>query len=128
MWNQWKPISMLKDYLNIRKQYVEINGKKSKLLIVEYGVPQGSSFGPRLFSIYVNDLASSITTGELHLYADDTTAYVIGNSVEDVTQLLNVLFGEITDWCPQNRMTLHPDKSEVMIIRIAYVYWSSATS
>ena len=80
-------------------------------------MPQGSLFGPRFFSIYVNDLASSITTGELHLYADDTTAYVIGNSVEDVTELLNVLSGEITDWCSQNRMTLHPDKSEVMIIR-----------
>ena len=107
----------LKAYLNKTKQYLEINGKKSKLLIVEYGVPQGSLFGPRFFSIYVNDLASSITTSELHLYADDTTAYVIGNSVEDVTELLNVLFGEITDWCSQNRMTLHPDKSEVMIIR-----------
>ena len=82
----------LKDYLNNRKQYVEINGKKSKLLIVKYGVPQGSLFGPRLFSIYVNDLASSITTGELHLYADDTTAYVIGNSVEEVIELLNILF------------------------------------
>ena len=64
----------LKDYLNNRKQYVEIDGKKSMLLIVEYGVPQGSLFGPRLFSIYVNDLTSSITTGELHLYANDTTA------------------------------------------------------
>ena len=67
----------LKDYLNNRKQYVEINGRKSKLLMVEYGVSQGSLFGPRLFSIYVKDLASSITTGELHLYADDTTAYGI---------------------------------------------------
>ena len=50
----------LKDYLNNRKQYVEINGKKSKLLIVEYGVPQGSLFGPRLFSIYLNDLVSKL--------------------------------------------------------------------
>ena len=107
----------LKDYLNNRKHYVEINGKKSKLLIVEYGVPQGSLFGCRLFSIYVNDLASSITMGEMHLYADDTTAYVIGNSVEDVIELLNILFGEITERCSQNKMTLHPDKSEVIIIR-----------
>ena len=107
----------LKDYLNNRKQYAEINGKKSKLLIVEYGVSQGSLFGPRLFPIYVNDLASSITTGELYLYADDNTAYVIGNSVEHVIELVNILFGERTEWCSQNKMTLHLDKSEVMIIR-----------
>ena len=73
--------------------------------------------GHYLAHIYVNNLASSITTGQLHLYADDTTAYVIGNSVEDVIELLNVLSGEITDWCSQNKMTLHPDKSEVMIIK-----------
>ena len=51
----------------------------------------------------MNDLASSITTGELHLYVDDTTAYVIGNSVEDVIELLNMLFGEITEWCSRNK-------------------------
>ena len=51
--------------------------------------------GPRLFLIYVNDQASSITTGELHLYADDTTAYVIRNSVEDVIDLLNTQFCRI---------------------------------
>ena len=85
----------LKDYLNNRKQCVEINGEKSKLLIVEYGVPQGSLFCPRLFLIYVNDQARSITTGELHLYADDTTAYVIRNSVEDVIELLNTQFCRI---------------------------------
>ena len=68
----------------------------------------------------MNDLASLITTGELHLYADDTTAYIyiyIRNSVEDIIELLNILFGGITEWCSPNKMTLHPDKSEVMIIR-----------
>ena len=39
------------------------------------------------FSIYVNDFAESISKGELHLYADDTKAFVIGNSVVDqITQ------------------------------------------
>ena len=50
---------------------------------------------PAFFSIYVNDFAESISVGELHPYVDDTTTFVIGNSVDQVTQLLNVLFKEI---------------------------------
>ena len=56
---------------------MEINGKKSELLTVEEGVPQESLFGHRLFSIYTNGLSSSVTTGEAHIYVDDTTAYII---------------------------------------------------
>ena len=39
----WK---FLKSYLSEHSQFVEVNGKRSKLLIVEYGVPQGSLLGP----------------------------------------------------------------------------------
>ena len=51
-------LKFLKRYLSERSQFVEVNGKRSKLLIVEYGVPQGSLLGLRLYSIYVNDFCS----------------------------------------------------------------------
>lgn len=51
--------------------------------------------GPRLFSIYLNDFSKSISQGELHFYADDTTAFVIADSTDDVMRKLNLLFGEI---------------------------------
>ena len=41
-------------------------------------------FGPRLFSIFVNDLPTCDTTGEINMYADDTTAHVVGNSIDEV--------------------------------------------
>ena len=34
--------------------------------------------GPRLFSICVNDFSESVLQGELHMYADDATAFVVG--------------------------------------------------
>ena len=40
---------------------------------------------PGLFSIYVNDFLESISQGELHLYADDTTAFVIGDGTNAPT-------------------------------------------
>ena len=90
---------------------------KSPVLEVKYGVPQGSLLGPRLFSIYVNDFPDCITQGELHLYKDDTTAFVIGDNPDDVTIKLNCLFKEICAFCRLNKLTLHSGKSEAMIIQ-----------
>ena len=109
---------LLKSYLTDRSQYVELNGKKSKVTIIEYGVPQGSLLGLLLFLVYVNDMSGCVTVGELHLYADDTTAVVIGDSIEEVIDLLNILARDIYNWCNKNRLTVHAGKSEVFIIQI----------
>jgi len=109
-------LQWLTSYLENRQQFVDLNGVKSNLQYVSYGVPQGSLLGPRLFSIYVNDFADKVSTGELHLYADDTTAFVIGDTIDQVSQLLNVLLSDICSWCELNRLTIHPKKCEAMII------------
>ena len=110
-------LKFLKSYLSERSQFVEVNGKRSKLLIIEYDVPQGSLFGPRLYSIYVNDFAATIKGGEVHLYEDDTTAFVIGNNTHEVVELLNILFDELNEWWNINRLTIHTGKIEAMIIQ-----------
>ena len=107
----------LNSYLSNRHQFVELNVVKSPVLEVKYGVPQGSLRGPRLFSIYVNDFPDCITQGELHLYADDTTAFVIVDNPDDVTIKLSCLFKEICAFCRLNKLTLHSVKSKVMIIQ-----------
>ena len=57
-----------------------------------------------------------MSTGEPQLYADDTTAFVIGDSADNVIQLLNVLLVDICLWCELNRVTIHTKKCEAMII------------
>lgn len=44
-------------------------------LILSQGEPQGSIFGPSLFSLYRNDVAKAIWASLIHLYADDTIIY-----------------------------------------------------
>ena len=94
---------------------MEINGQKSELLIIEIGVPQGSLLGPRLFAIYVNDLPDSSPIGYIHMFADDTTIYYIGNGVQDVIKGLNLILEDFHIWCKKNRLIVHTGKTEAMI-------------
>lgn len=49
--HQW-----LMSYLLDRYQYTEVNNQRSMSLPIKFGVPQGSLLGPRLYTIYTNDL------------------------------------------------------------------------
>eukprot|EP00794_Sanderia_malayensis_P008587 gene8587-9505_t len=89
---------LIESYLKDRCQYVEINGKKSKLKLVEVGVPQGSLLGRRLFAIYVNDLPTAAKIGEMHMYADDTTVSVIRDAVDEAIIALNFITEDLNNW------------------------------
>ena len=66
---------------------------------------------------FVNDFAESVSHGELHMYGDDTTAFVISDCTDDVVRKRNLLFAEICSWCISNKLTVHTGKSEVMILQ-----------
>ena len=88
---------MIESYLENRQQYVERNGVKSSMKTVAYGVPQGSLLGPILFSEYMNDLPDITSTGEIHLYADDVTAFVKGENADECVSKLNGLATEMNN-------------------------------
>ena len=99
-------LQWLVSYLENRQQFVELNGVKSQLYFVSHEVPQGLLLGSCLFSIYINDCRKLKSNGERHLYADNATAFVISNSVDQVIQLLNVLLKEIVQWCRIDKLTI----------------------
>ena len=70
----------IKDILSNRKQQVVLNGHKSKSIPVTSGVPQGSVLGPVLFTMFVNDIPS-IVSSPIYMFADATKIFhVIRNS------------------------------------------------
>ena len=112
-----QPHNLLLNYLTNRKQFVQLGDTNSTSRTVSYGVPQGSLIGPRLFAIYINDLPEHVSAGQIFLYADDTTFYYIGRNTEEVIDALNVIGKDVGQWCEKNQMSIHTDKSEVMLIR-----------
>ena len=104
------------NYLTYRRQFTTVNGERSPTLPLEYGVPQGSLLGPRLYTIYVNDLPEYVTAGEIFIYADDTTVYCTGKDVGTVISSLNTIMEQILSWSSSNLLTIHPIKTEAMIL------------
>ena len=67
-------LKIIASYLSNRRQFVQVNDKKSPTLPIHFGVPQGSILGPVLFNLYVTDLSDQISSHSIQ-YADDTTLY-----------------------------------------------------
>jgi len=108
--------NLIVGYLSGRKHFVEIEGQRSSEAEVKFGVPQGSVLRPRLFSIYVNDLPQVPSCGRMEMFADDTTLYCIGNSIDDVCSKIQTSIIEIAKWCNRNVVTIHSDKTEIMLL------------
>ena len=72
-----------RNYLNNRQQKVRINDKYPDVKPTSFGVPQGSTLGPLLFIIYINDVFQDIDY-ETILYADDATVVMHAKSLSDL--------------------------------------------
>ena len=70
-----------------------------------------------MFSIYMNDIAESNSEGEIHLYAEGITAFVIGKAKDDAVNKMQYLVNEITQLCVLNRMTINAKKTDTLIIQ-----------
>ena len=105
-------------YLSERKQFVQIDDRKSSELEVTFGVPQGSILGPVLFNLYVNDLAKNLPTAvKAHQYANDTTLYAhckpspIGQCYAEIQEAID----ELSSWSSHNNLVLNSTKTKTML-------------
>ena len=102
-------------YLKNRKQYVCVDGVNSKILPLEYGVPQGSVLGPILFLIYINDAQFATNFIHLVLYADDINLLVSNKSLKKSIMVLNKELARLEEWFQANKLTVDLSKTKFIL-------------
>ena len=89
-------LGWIKSYLNGRQQFTAVNGSTSEMTPISFGIPQGSVLGPTLFTLFTNDLPSSVSSGSVFMFADDTTVYCISETAEKSIVQLNSALRELS--------------------------------
>ena len=80
-----------------------------------FGVPQGSTLGPLLFLLYVNDLPNSTKTIP-RLFADDTCLTVNHSNLSNLQTELNLELIRLSECCKSTKLTINPSKSQLLVI------------
>ena len=111
------PLAWFESYLQNRFQYISVNGTDSELLLIKYGVPQGSILGPLLFLLCINNLHKEITLSKIHLFADDTNFLYERPSLKDISRKINYDMSRVTHWVRANRISLNVGKTEIILFR-----------
>jgi hypothetical protein len=94
-------IDWFRSYLSNRQSFVRISGTVSFPYLVKCGVPQGSTLGPLLFNIFINDICDSIHNSQCLVFADDLKIYRSISDVDDC-KLLQHDINSVQNWCLDN--------------------------
>ena len=103
-------------YLSNRTQRVFFDGSFS-VKHVKCGVPQGSSLGPVLFSIFTNDLPLALNKACVCpcTLMDDSTIYQSATTAKEVTETLNKEFESVLEWVASNKLVLNISKTKSVL-------------
>ena len=103
-------------YLKNRTQVVTFIGFNSELKEINCGVSQGSSLGPLLFLIYINDLHYSIKFCKVHNFADDTNLINYNSFIKVINKQVNKDLKSLSNWLNANRICLNVSKTELVLV------------
>ena len=106
----------LRSYLMQREVSVSIGSCSSDCFSNSSGVPQSSTLGPLLFSLFVNDATFILQRGRKWFFADDVKVYFVVRDLADCRELQNLL-DMFNDWCERNKMVLCVAKCCVISFR-----------
>ena len=93
------PLQLFTSYLTNRLQGNTVSTQQA----VTCGIPQGSSLGPVLFLIYINDLPNCSSVLSFRILADDTNVFASAHDLRSLEQLINTVLKKVKLWCDANK-------------------------
>ena len=109
-------LQWFKIYLSGRRQSVACNGNNSGICNISTGVPQGSTLGPFLFLIFINDIPQHIRTGSSSIFADDSAIYTTGKSFMEMKCALQSSVYDAGRWFENKNLPINITKTTCMLI------------
>ena len=110
-----KFLEFLLSFIKDRKYFVHINGNNSETKSVNIGVPQGSTLGPLLFLLYINDMIHCSTVFFLSQFADDSTVTYSSLSLDQALLTAETQFKLVLDWLAANKLIINLNKTHLML-------------
>ena len=108
-----KILSWISSFLQNRTQFVIVDRRRSKIIAVISGVPQGTVLGPLLFLLYINDIFDVVKNCNIQVFADDSKLHKVIRSLIDKV-LLHEDLEAVMQWTQQNNMELNSKKFQLL--------------
>ena len=117
-------LSLLKSYLHVRSQCVQIDGITLEFADLTCRVPQGSVLGPSNFCMYMYPLGSILRLHGInyHIYADDTQLFIYFDLSDPSIAIdkVNKCISDIRTWMIQNNLKINDSKTEFLVLTSSF--------
>lgn len=110
----------VKELLHNRRARVQLDGTKSKKILLLQGVPQGGVLSPTLFLIYINDLVTELPHGtKVAMYADDLVIWCTEEYATVASKILQRAIDALSSWANKWCISINTDKCSTTLFTLS---------